>query len=501
MRTNRSACVLALCLTFAVAAEVGALVPGGGPAKSDCYSVFEGVSAVPGKKRVECADGDASCDADSTAGQCTFTFNVCAFQSGLAGCTPQEVTAFVVNPKHAAQVRLPPVPVSAPTCAEDSSIVVPHKKPGKKAGKTKVVLKATAPTGKPKKDTDKLMLKCLPSGTTTSTTIPNPLCAPNPAGGPRQLDYTVAPTDTDLDTGFSGDSHNFPIISGSTISLCLTDCDASTDPICKASGPTGPGSLNGETLGPPLPLLAADVAVCVKNKFTVPAIQGTVNVQTGEYQSVVDGTSTPINLDSEVFSTAKSAVCPQCKGGRCDSGPNQNRPCEVEGTVRVVNSASRINELYTLSASCPPGPPSGSRTGVVQVTLPLTTGTDMRTGFCPQQSLHDACGTLGGTCITPCPDRPDEKGGINQYCCSAGDQPCFPTGPGTIGKMERTGTAVPPQPPWPSDQTYPKTADGAKVVAVFCIGDTGEPVVNTVAGLPGPGAVIFNGRHTWHGNQ
>ena len=83
------------------------------------------------------------------------------------------------------------------------------------------------------------------------------------------------------------------------------------------------------------------------------------------------------------------------------------------------------------------------------------------------------------------------RGGIQQACCSTDPmRPCFPTGPGTIGKLERIGAAIPPTPAWPLP-TYPKTATGARLVATFCISSAGSSFIE--ASSDGPGALIPSG--------
>jgi len=503
MKRNRIAFALAVAMASVIGAWQARARVAGGPAAASCYAVFDGVDLAPGSKnKVVCADGDA-CDGDGTVnGSCTFTPSVCVFQTDIAGCTPLPITKFRGNGTK--KLTLPPTGLSTPTCAAASNLVIKIKGKHKSAKKT-IQLTAQV-SGKPKSDKNKITFQCNKSGTTT-TTLPPGNCANNPAGGPRQLDFTILGTGTDLDTGFSGVSHNFPVIEGAKLSLCLTECDASTNPVCKASGSTGQNSLNSPTFGPPLPLFAANVPVCVVNRFQDPTVQGTVNVQTGEYQSTVNGSPTPIVLLSDIYNTSATQVCPKCSGGSigatgsCDSGPNQGQRCTVGGQVRVVNGA--INELYRLSNDCPPGGQQGSKTGTVTVTLPVTTGTDSRTGLCPGQSKHDQCNTFGATCTSNCEGQPDPKGGINQWCCTdASKTPCFPTNPNSgepNHAIVRTGTPLPPTPAWP-DPTYPKTGDSVKTVATFCIGDTGSSTINQVAGLPGPGAVIFNGKQDWLGN-
>jgi hypothetical protein len=486
---------------------VAVRVPGGGSPRTDCYGEFEvdGIASATSPRSASCNDGDPVCDHDgAVSGSCVFRVSLCANQTNLQPtCTPP----FPPTPLVAMRARgsgvepagvFPPLDSSA--CGAFVDVSVDLRRNGRRAGKKKLRIMTVA-AARPRRDADTLLLNCLPP-----RECPGPYCCPNPAGGPSTLVYTVGNAETDLDTGFSGVSHNFPVIAGARLTLCLTECDGATNPLCKASGPTGSGTLNTPTLGPPLPLFAAGVPVCVVNRFRDSTVQGTVNAQTGEYESRVDGTETPIVLLSDIYNTSANQVCPRCSGGSlgaggsCDSGPNENQPCTTTGQVRVVNANAGINQSYNLSNDCPPGGQQGARTGTVTIVLPLTTGTDSRTGRCPGQPKDDQCGSFGAACTVDCNGQPDPRGGINQWCCSDSSRtPCFPTAsnagePGHA--IVRTGTPAPPQPPWP-DPTYPKTASGARLVATFCIGDTGSATINQVAGIPGPGAVVFDGTLQW----
>jgi hypothetical protein len=448
---------------------------------------------------VQCSDGDPTCDQDGVCnGTCQFAVSLCLNQSGDPACVPpfppQGLKAVRVRGP-AKRLGLTPPALDSADCGPALQVPVELRRRGRRPGKKKLKVVAISPA-KPKRDPDVLKLACLPN----PDCVAPPTVCENPSGGPTELVYTIADTGTDLDTGQSGISHNFPIIAGARLSMCLSDCDGSTDSVCQASGPTGQGTVNGATLGPPLPLFASNIAVCVVNNFVDPAVQGVYDVATGTF----DGTATPIRLNSEVFQTNRDKVCPECRNNRCDSGPRMGAACQVEGSVRVRNDGQGVNQVYQLSSSCPPGPPQGSRTGTVSVTLPLTTGTATMPGtgggspvqVCPGQTVHDVCGSFSTTCSVPCGNVPDTKGGMNQWCCGdAQSTPCFPTAANSAEPnhtITREGAAVAATPPWP-DPTYPKTATDAKVAAVFCIGDTGEPAINVVAGLPGPGAVIFNG--------
>jgi hypothetical protein len=338
-------------------------------------------------------------------------------------------------------------------------------------------------------------LICNPCADPANCGTPQNACADNPAGGPDQLKLVVAKDGNDLDTGYSGRSHNFINVENASLTYCLSECDGSTNPVCKASGPTGEGSVNSKTFGPPLPLFSAGVAVCVVNEFAEPTIDATVNLQTGSF----DARPKPLVLNAKTHQSSPDKVCPQCKAGKCDSGARSGQSCTPEGSVVVNQPPNVINELYTVSRDCPPS--SSALLGTPVVRLNLTTETAVLDGNangngfpCPGQANHDECGG-SATCTEECSLLKDPKGGINQTCCTNLQKtPCFPTKPGTLGRIERTGSVTPAAPVWP-DPTYPKVGNGT-LAATFCIATTRSTAVDGTAGLPGPGALLLPGTHT-----
>src|SRR5438132_2905985 len=274
-------------------------VPGAGPAKSDCYSEFD----VEGGT----AAGVTVTDTAPVGGSCSFSVALCVNQTDVSGCTPMPpLTKIKVTPKG---ILTPPADLSGATCGANASITVNLK--GRKKNHTgkKIIHVVAKSSGKPKVDTDKLVLKCTPPiGGTTTTTIQS--CPANPQGGPDEADLSTADTGTDLDNGWTGISHNFPVDPRATLKLCLSGCDASTNPVCDLMGPVGAGSINGATFGPPLPLIAQGVAVCVINRFQTTPVTGKLNVQTGE---VSDTTPIQGNLVSAAhLNSDHTNVCPRC---------------------------------------------------------------------------------------------------------------------------------------------------------------------------------------------
>jgi hypothetical protein len=376
--------------------------------------------------------------------------------------------------------------------------------PKGKAGKQqrrdcKVAWRAAKKTAKQQFNPKTAGCKGNPTGTcggTTTTTIPAPTTCTGTPGNPVELDFTVPATGSDLDNGYTGNSHNFPVVHGSTLSYCLSNCDASADSTCDAAGATGAGTPNTAFFGAPLPLLSAGVPVCVVNEFVDPTVTGTVDLATGVM-------STDVKLTSKVYVRPGNfvTVCPRCSGdgtlgstGKCQGGSNDGKACKVNGLVTVSGSNPPD---YQVSSDCPP-----EGTGIpLSIDLPLTTDTSQKTGSLPckaevGQSQDDSCAP-GATCSVDCSGIQDSKGGLNQLCCTnPANRPCFPTksGPGIV----RMGNPSIPQPAWP-DPTYPKTTPAgqdSKMVATFCIPKTNDATVDGLTGLPGPGAIILPGEVT-----
>jgi hypothetical protein len=461
------------------------------PSRSDCY-IEEDVTGAYGSRIVICNEGADPCDTDGVPNDvCVFNVALCPNQTNVPGCTPSgPLTRLRVRsiPKGTTLVR--PTDLSAAVCGPPTNVVVPMRvtRKGRKIpGKIKLIVTATS-SGKPKKDRDEVTLICEPHP-------PCEVCCQNPDGGPDELELSTLASGSDLDIGWGGGSHDFIFAPHSGLNLCLSGCNADTNPICDAAAPIGEGSLNGTTFGPPLPLIAQDVPVCVVNRYHGD-ISGKVNVQTGEVP-----TENPlvIELSSDVHLTLPDHVCPRCMGnaspehggpGTCDGGANRGRACTIDSVLTIGGAEG--DPVYPLSKDCPPD--SGQLAGTFDLKLALTTGTSMTAGHCPGQAQDDACHgsgcgaqCTGSACATTTPDGQcvDAKGGISQVCCNdSTDTPCFPD------PIVRTGTASPPVPAWP-DPTYPKTSTTGALVATLCVGATNAGAVDMATGLPGPGAIIL----------
>jgi len=493
---------------------------------NDCLVGLQGpgaspdVSVVISALTVSCTDGDSCDDDGATNGSCAFKVRGCVNIPGVSGCALRPIKKVKFNTGNQKNlIQLQPSATEATSvCGAFVDFKVDLKKKGKKPGKRKIIASATAnvkPNGK-NKDKDKVTFVCNPCptdncGSTTTTTLPQSSCSANAAGGPDQLTLTIADSGTDLDNGWTGSSHNFPLVPNGTLKMCLTNCDGTTDTSCDASGSIGDPStsLNGVYFGAPLPLLASNVPVCVVSRWR-DTITGTVDSASGD-------TSLSVKLFSDIYLTDTSAVCPQCKSGKCNGGKNAGKSCTVEATLPVYVSANRTDQ-YELSSTCVPNSP----TATLNIDfVPLTSGTSnalngdtpcvkqpgQPTGVPPKK---DSCGAgtcqegicTGTACVTMAPDPTnpaqmiciDSKGGLSQACCSNSTQtPCFLRDGN--GDLTRTGKPGVPQEVTPGTP-WPKTHTGV-LASTFCIPATGTNTIDSVTGLPGPGTILLNGTGMW----
>jgi hypothetical protein len=73
--------------------------------------------------------------------------------------------------------------------------------------------------------------------------------------------------------------------------------------------------------------------------------------------------------------------------------------------------------------------------------------------------------------------------------CCHGDpnKACQPTGAGEVGFIERVGSTQPPA----ASASFPKCGTDTVLAATFCEAATTSTLINSVSGLPGPGAGLF----------
>ena len=171
------ALITAVVLSAALAARVGAvLVPGGGPARSDCYLEFDVQGRALTTRTVECTDGDPSCDLDGACDEdCRFGVAVCLNQRdpALPNCTPPfpPTGLLRVLERGRDQVGLQIPSFASSACGAFVSVDTPATR-RKAAGRR--IRTLTLSPDRPRRDRDVLRLVCRPRTgecpvTTTST--------------------------------------------------------------------------------------------------------------------------------------------------------------------------------------------------------------------------------------------------------------------------------------------------------------------------------------------
>jgi hypothetical protein len=146
------------------------LIPGGGPAKSDCYAVLavQGAHARKNTKTLVCADGDPTCDMDGVCNNvCTLRVYLCINSPRLPPCPPPSQLQSLHFKSHPATFTVnTPGRLTGAQCGARQDVHLPVKlsKSGKKStGELMLTGSATAPKGtKPQKDSDTYVLKCTP---------------------------------------------------------------------------------------------------------------------------------------------------------------------------------------------------------------------------------------------------------------------------------------------------------------------------------------------------
>jgi hypothetical protein len=511
MRISRPSTATALAFSFCLLSQAHAtIVPGKG---GNCAAIWDtgtaSASPVGTKFSLTCTDGDPTCDGDGLPnGACQIALTACVGQVSDSCPTPPPITGALkfkslIGGVPKRNIVLGFVPPAAGTCGSASMSLATKrvpKNPSKPAKSFKPSKKVQLQL-KSKGFLNALVVQCVPPGTVSGGKV----CAPrtDDPSLPNQITLQVPSTGSDLDNGWTGTSHNFPVIQGSTLKYCLSNCDGTSDTLCDGSGETGDGTLNGPTFGAPLPLLAAGIPVCVVNRYQTSPLTNTFDLATG----VGSG---DVNLFSDVYLTSNpSEVCPRCnptvpnadptqqigKQGKCSATARAvGSDCTIEGQVNVALGAGQTQ--YFLSSACIPAASQNQAT--LDIRLPLTTGQApplVGPLPCPDsagpQTLDDSCGAgtctegacTGSACVsgsgTQCIDA---KGGISQACCSSNTtSPCFGTKGG--GSIIRTGAPI------------MASGQGA-FAATFCIARTASALINASTGLPGPGALILPSQRT-----
>ena len=528
-------------------------IPGGGKSTSDCYAEFDVTGGGPSNK-ISCTDGDPACDTDFACdGVCTFKARLCVNQTDITGCTS---TALKKAPKVTKNLLTVPTFTSA-ACGPFANITVKLKgKKKNKKGTFKMITTAISASGKPPKDKDTLIFSCLPRTgacpTTTTTTLPppppgtlsfSPTIRTSSCGGPSSMGYTTpgAPLSGEIDAGAKlsggdlglgclyvgggtaavaaslipdGTTTFLHIIPGAGTAFTL-DASAGTGPqnCSKGAGPAThcvAGTNTGSTctmdnecggqsgscakdpncfFGPPLPIANTELAAlstCVLN---------VIQMDASGSGDLASGTSiTTLPLSSQVFLTGNgTAPCPVCVDTVCTgdgttrcfvdadcSGPGGTCSSHT-GTVTCLGGnkdGSACTPVGTLKTSfdCTPTP------GLFQAPLPVTLGPLTTAAAMESSSMQCQAGTSQGNACTQDADCPMSHC-LDLFCPKQRSVGAFHFPSATTIKEQ--GLAA--------GNLADKQPHHGILASTFCIPSTGSVGVDTLADLPGPGAIAIDG--------
>lgn len=281
-----------------------------------------------------------------------------------------------------------------------------------------------------------------------------PMCAcAGPCVLPSQVPASVAfvgRTGSDLDTGWTGIGHDSQTVDNSAlmagnVSNCDLDTGSPTCGQCDLLGPisypgpskncvcsnlatpdssslatcdpNAPSCGGGETctclLGPPLPISAGAIPVCVVNRLTGP-VTGTANISDSG-PNAGEG-SVALQLVAAVHNgEAVEQPCPVClndptprdgvKGGTCKDGVRNGLACDVQGSSQYFG---------TVSIDCPPS----AAKNIGNLSLGFNPATTGETQLAANRPCTDSpgnncfCNTCATAAAEPCNTNADCPGGV-----------------------------------------------------------------------------------------
>jgi hypothetical protein len=323
---------------------------------------------------------------------------------------------------------------------------------------------------------------------------------------PASGDYSIIPvaTQTEVDFGFSGLSHDLDLVVGyravqfgvscnADCTNCVTTsldsapgscrCDSDVTVHCSAPGPDAACG-GGECscyFGPPTPLVSANAPICLLNRRDGP--------MTGSFEPMTLEMDLGVPLAVRLhLGISLLQPCPTCVAGVCSGGPREGLPCSVDASVVNFGDVSHdcppdpgLNvsglgtpidlDLSTTSSALPPGEDCGAMftnlcTGGVCSVDPAGDGTEGECAGGPVSHYCDGILAANGQGVIVCATDFDcQPGaiGVNAGACTLSkNRDCF------LDPVEVFGI--------PGDQ----------IGGVGCAGETNNPGINAAAGLPGP---------------
>ena len=238
-RGSRRASAIAMIAIGLASPAAAGLIPGGGPATSDCYAELDvagienGTDAVKRNRKAICVDGDPCDTGPCGDGVCDVSVRLCWDQHdpNLPECVPPIALDSLVVRGALAPLLVMPRDVSGSQCTQAHTLSIPTTRNATRPGKlnVRIVAKATFGTT-PLVDTDLIRLVCVPRRPeecpTGTTTVPTTLVSTTT----RTTTTRIASTTTRTTTSPTTTTRRPTTSSSSTLRATTSSVETTTAP-------------------------------------------------------------------------------------------------------------------------------------------------------------------------------------------------------------------------------------------------------------------------------
>ena len=380
----------------------------------------------------------------------------------------------------------PPTPVAATTCGSDTVVTLPLRLT--RNGDAEA-LEARHPPARHDRSRKPRTRRRRAQAALRSRTPARARCGPNPAGGSgrappghRRERHRSRPGLDRQRARASGSCRTRPC------AYALRGAARPRRPQCSEREPET-SAVNATTLGAPLPLVAADVPICVVNRFGAPARR---RRHGGRRQRRGRGHHQPWGPTSTARASRACARAarppPSATSGCATPGPGKVGPAS---TATVAAGSRRRGR---------PGLRRLGRLPAVRHAAGVPAARDARddrrrhAGRVRARAARPRTTACGGACGAACtgtPAPPSRTGSAQDAGAARARSAARPTRRvrasrrRAVRRSSASGEAIAPAPPF-GDPTYPKIG-GVTLAGAFCAQGSTAPLVDVLVGLPGTG--------------
>jgi len=280
------------------------VLPGGGPAKGDCYVTLktDGTAAATKPNKLDCTEGDPACDTDGCGnGQCTIGVALCLNQEGLTGCTPPAALTTVKVKKDA--LAYPAVDSSACGSFVDEVLPLVVKRGKERPSKPlSFHVMAKAQGSKPPADKDTYTIRCLPrtSACPTTTTAAPTTSTSTSSTSSTSTSTSTSSTSSTSTTSTTETTTTVPATTSTTVGASTTTVTSTTE-----TTTTVATTSTTETTS-----TVAATTSTTETTTTVPATTSTTETSTTVVTTTIETTTTvePTTTTVEVTTTTEETT-------------------------------------------------------------------------------------------------------------------------------------------------------------------------------------------------